>query len=274
MTNITGDTRLYAILADPIHHVKTPQSMNRLFKERGVNAVLVPMHVDAQHLHFAVAGLRAMRNLDGFVVTVPHKSAIVDLCDELTPAASRVGAVNVVRRDLDGRLHGDILDGRGFVAGLRTKGIDPAGMSVYLAGAGGAANAIAFALAEAGIRQLTIANRTSAKAMALIDRVAASYPDLALMAGTEDPSGHDLVVNGTSLGLRPEDPVPCDVARLDPAQIVAEIIMHPAETPLLKAAKAKGCRIHFGAPMLACQIEMMVAFMSGADTQRIGEANK
>ncbi len=274
MTNITGDTRLYAILADPIHHVKTPQSMNLLFKERGVNAVLVPIHVDAEHLHLAVAGLRAMRNLDGFVVTVPHKSAIVNLCDELTPAASRVGAVNVVRRDRNGRLHGDILDGRGFVAGLKTKGIDPAGMSVYLAGAGGAANAIAFALAEAGIRKLTIVNRTHAKVMALIDRVAASYPALSLSAGTADPSGHDLVVNGTSLGLMPGDVTPCDVERLDPAQIVAEIIMHPAETPLLTAAKVKGCRIHFGAPMLACQIEMMAAFMSGADAQPTGEVDK
>lgn len=276
MTNITGDTRLYAILADPIGHVKAPQSLNRLFEERGMNAVMIPMHVDAQHLHLAVAGLRALRNLDGFVVTVPHKSAIVALCDELTPAAARVGAVNVVRRSLDGRLHGDILDGRGFVAGLMTQGIDPAGMSVYLAGAGGAANAIAFALAEAGVRRLTIANRTRAKALGLVDRIAACYPDLMLAAGTDDPSGHDLVVNATSLGLRPEDSTPCDVGRLDPTQIVAEIIMQPAETALLTAAKAKGCRIHFGAPMLACQIDMMAAFMNGANAEpdRIGEDGK
>ena len=269
MTNITGDTRLYAILADPVHHVQTPQSMNRLFAQRGTNAVLVPIHVDAEHLAAAVAGLRAMRNLDGFVVTVPHKSAIVDLCDELTPAAAQVGAVNVVRRDRDGRLHGDILDGRGFVAGLRTARIEPAGMRVYLAGAGGAANAIAFALADAGASHITIANRTAAKAQALIARVAASYPGLSLALGSDDPSGHDLVVNGTSLGLRAGDAAPCDVSRLEPAQIVAEIIMQPAETPLLSAALAKGCRIHYGAPMLACQIELMAAFIAGDGEVRV-----
>lgn len=274
MKKITGDTRLYAILADPIHHVKTPQSINRLFEEQGVNSVMVPIHVDANYLNVVVAGLRSMQNLDGFVVTVPHKTAIVALCDSLTPAAERIGAVNVVRRDTEGRLHGDILDGQGFLAGLKREGINPAGMSVYLAGAGGAANAIAFALADAGIRQLTIANRTASKAMELIDRIAGLHPELPVSLGTNDPSGHDLVVNGTSLGLRREDPAPCNFDRLDPSQIVAEIIMQPAETPLLAAAKAKGCRIHFGAPMLACQIELMAAFMSGSAENQAKEANK
>ncbi len=274
MKTINGDTRLYAILADPIHHVKTPQSINRLFEEHSVNSVMVPIHVGAKYLNIVVAGLRSMQNLDGFVVTVPHKTAIVDLCDSLSPAAARIGAVNVVRRDKDGQLHGDILDGQGFVAGLKRAEIDPAAKSVYLAGAGGAANAIAFALADAGVRHLTIANRTESKAIELINRVAGSYPELSLSVGTNDPSGHDLVVNGTSLGLRPEDPAPCNVGRLDPSQIVAEIIMQPVETPLLIAAKAKGCRIHYGAPMLACQIELMAAFMSGTAGKQVEEANK
>lgn len=274
MRTITGDTRLYAILADPIHHVKTPQAINRLFGEQDANSVMVPIHVSSKELAVVVAGLRSMQNLDGFVVTVPHKTAIVALCDELTPAAARIGAVNVVRRDKDGRLHGDILDGKGFVAGLQREGINPVGMKVYLAGAGGAANAIAFALADAGVKHLTIANRTESRAMELIERVAGSYPGLSLSAGTNDPSGHDMVVNGTSLGLRSWDPAPCNVDRLDPSQIVAEVIMQPVETPLLAAAKAKGCRIHFGEPMLACQVELMAAFMSGASEKRIEEASK
>lgn len=267
MREITGETRLYAIIADPIHHVKTPQAINLLFQQQGADAVMVPIHVSPEGLRNAVAGLRAMKNLDGFVVTVPHKTAIVALCDALSPAAERIGAVNVVRRDKDGRLHGDILDGQGFVAGLKREGIAPAGKSVYLAGAGGAANAIAFALADAGVRHLTVANRTQSKARDLLDRIVSAYPGLTTSVGTDDPAGHDLVVNGTSLGLRPEDALPCDASRLEPSQTVAEIIMQPVETPLLAAAKAKGCRIHFGAPMLACQIELMAAFMSGSGKQ-------
>lgn len=265
MNEITGTTRICAILADPIHHVKTPQGINRLIQARGVDGVMVPIHVTAGNLAAVVAGLRGMNNLDGFVVTVPHKTAMLALCDEVTPAAAQIGAVNVVRRRADGRLIGDILDGEGFVAGLRREGIEPAGCSVYLAGAGGAANAIAFALAKAGVGRLAIANRTRAKAADLVDRVAEAYPNLPLAVGTDDPSGHDLVVNGTSLGLRPGDALPCDASRLEPSQIVAEIIMQPAETPLLLAAKRTGCRIHYGAPMLACQIELMAAFMGIPD---------
>ncbi|MNZ94553.1 Shikimate dehydrogenase [compost metagenome] len=157
-----------------------------------------------------------------------------------------------------------MLDGEGFVSGLRSQGLDPAGRSVYLAGAGGAASAIAFALAGAGVSRLTIANRTADKARQLIDRIARQYPALTLAVGSENPAGHDMVVNGTSLGLRPGDALPLDVGLLEPQQIVAEIIMQPAETSLLLAAQARGCRIHLGAPMLTSQIALMAAFMRGS----------
>lgn len=261
---ITGSTQIFGILADPIHHVKTPQRINQLFAERQIDGVMVPLHVKPEELAQAVQGLRALQNLGGFVVTVPHKAAIVALCDEVTPEARLIGAVNVVRRTAEGRLVGGMLDGEGFVSGLRSQGLDPAGRSAYLAGAGGAASAIAFALAGAGVSRLTIANRTADKAQQLIDRIASRHPSLTLAVGGEDPAGHDLVVNATSLGLRPGDALPLDADRLEPRQIVAEIIMQPAETPLLMAAQAKGCRIHFGAPMLTSQIELMAAFMSGS----------
>ena len=87
------------------------------------------------------------------------------------------------------------------------------------------------------------------------------YPDVKLTIGTNDPSGHDLVVNATSLGMAPNDPLPLDVAQLTPDQLVAEIIMKPELTPLLEAAQKKGCRIHYGLPMLQSQIELMAAFM-------------
>lgn len=264
MQDITGNTQIFGILADPIHHVKTPQRINRLFSERAFDGVMVPVHVKHEGLAQAVQGLRQWHNLAGFVVTVPHKTAIAALCDELTPQARMIGAANVVRRTAQGRLIGGMLDGEGFVAGLRSQGLEPAARSTYLAGAGGAASAIAFALASAGVSRLTIANRTASKAQQLIDRVALAYPALPMAVGSEDPAGHDLVVNATSLGLQTGDDLPLNTDRLTPQQTVAEIIMQPAETPLLLAAKAKGCRIHLGAPMLACQIELMADFMRGS----------
>ena len=258
---ITGHTRFLAIVADPIHHVKTPQRINELVRAHGIDAVMVPLHISAVDLPVVMNALRCMQNFFGCVVTVPHKTSALALCDEVSEEARQIGAVNVVHRRPDGRLHGAMLDGIGFVDGLRSAGIDPAGRSVYLAGAGGAASAIAFSLAQAGADRVTVANRSSDKAESLIERLHAKYPALAASVGSNDPSGHDIVVNATSLGLRPGDALPLDVMRLDPAQIVAEIIMDPAETALLKAARARGCRVHEGAPMLASQIRHMAAFM-------------
>ncbi|MFF7710135.1 shikimate dehydrogenase family protein [Pseudomonas sp. NPDC007930] len=266
-TEISGNTRLYAIIADPIHHVKTPQAINALFRRRGQDRVMVPFHVPAEALAATVQGLRGLANLEGFIVTVPHKSAMLALCDRASAHARAIGAVNAVRRTAAGELVGEMLDGLGFVAGLRQEGIEPAGMSVYLAGAGGAANAIAFALAEAGIARLTVANRTAAKAEDLLQRLRQAYPALPVARGSGDPSGHALVVNATSLGLREHDPLPCHAERLSPEQVVAEIIMQPVHTPLLQAAAARGCRIQPGLPMLLCQVELMATAMGAPSGQ-------
>ncbi|MEH3147424.1 MAG: shikimate dehydrogenase [Methylobacterium frigidaeris] len=259
MRAITGTTRLYGILADPIYHVKTPQVMNALFAEAGIDGVLVPFHVAPDGLAAAVEGLRRVENFGGFIATVPHKIPMLALCDEATPDAHGVGAVNCVRRDPDGRMIGTILDGIGLVEALRASGEEPRGKRVALAGAGGAASAVAFALAGAGVSHLTIVNRTAARTQALLDRLRAAHPGLSL--GTDPAAGHDILINGTSLGMRPEDPLPFDPALLDARPFVAEAIMDPDRTPLLAAAEAAGCRIQRGRPMLESQIVLMARHM-------------
>jgi shikimate dehydrogenase len=264
MIEITGNTRLYGIVADPVAQVKTPQTMRKVFERRGTDGVLVPMHVPPAGLADLVQAIRSMKNFGGMVVTVPHKTSMVELCDVVTPEARAVGAVNIVRREPDGTLAGDILDGKGFVEGLRQNGFKPEGLTVLLCGAGGAARAIAFALAQAGIRKLSIHNRTQAAAQQILQGINTLYPAVETGLGSEDPAGFDLVVNATSLGMRAEDPLPLDASRLTAAQAVAEIIMTPKLTPLLEQAQAKGCRIQYGLPMLECQIEMMADFMGVA----------
>ena len=259
--HITGRTRLYAIVGDPIAQVKTPQAINQILAQRGLDGVLMPLHVAPPAFANLVTALRGIKNFGGMVVTVPHKTAMAALCDAISPAAAAVGAVNVVRREADGRLVGDILDGQGFCAGLRQHGIAVEGQSAYLAGAGGAAHAIAFALADAGVARLTIYNRSAARAEAMIARLATYRPDLKVRLGTANPAGHDLVINATSLGMAAGDALSFRADELTADQLVAEIIMQPALTPLLAAARARGCRIHFGAPMLACQVGLMADFM-------------
>lgn len=261
MTEITGKTKLFGIVADPIQQVKTPQLVNAWVAKHNADAVLVPMHVPPNGLKTLVDGLRAMINFGGMVVTVPHKTTIIHLCDELTPAARMVGAVNVIRRESDGKMVGDIQDGKGFVTGLQRHNIDVKDKKVFLAGAGGAANAIAFALCEAGIKELGVYNRTAAKVEEMFSRLSKVYPSEKMTLATDSPAGYDVVVNATSLGMADTDAFPLNVEQLQATQIVAEIIMKPALTPLLAAAQAKGCKIQYGLPMLDSQIDLMADFM-------------
>lgn len=258
---LSGRTRIFGILADPIHHVKTPEMMNTLLARHGVDAALVPFHVRPEGLGALVGGLRRMENFGGFIATVPHKTAMLGLCDEVAPDARRIGAVNCVRRDRDGRMIGAMLDGTGFVEGLRRSGHAVAGRSALLVGAGGAGKAIAFALAAAGVARLGIANRTPERAAALWMSVAEAHPGLDVAPVSDDPTGFDIVVNATSLGMRSDDPMPLDAEKLDTGQLVAEIVMEPGTTPLLAAATRRGCAVQPGRPMLAAQIALMAEHM-------------
>jgi shikimate dehydrogenase len=161
--SISGHIGLIVILAHPIGHVRTPSVMNAHFAAIGRDAVLVPMHVAPDDLASVVQSLRGVRNLGGIIVTVPHKEEIARLCDRLTGPARLVGAVNAIRREADGSLTGGQFVGEGFVAGLRAAGHEVRGRRVWMAGAGGAAAGIGFAMLRHGVASLTIHNRTAAR---------------------------------------------------------------------------------------------------------------
>lgn len=258
---VTGRTRVLGILAHPTDHVKAPPRINRIARERGSDAIMVPMNVAPEHFEGFVNSLRTVLSFDGAIVTVPFKQAILPLCDELSEQAAAVGAANVIRRLADGRFRGDQLDGVGFLRGLQHAGIDVAGESVYLVGAGGAANAVAFALAQAGIARLTLANRSEHKSAELKERLLRHFPALAVALGTQDPSGHQLIINGTSLGMHAADPLPLDVSQLTPQMTVAEVVQEPERTALLIAAEHRGCRVHLGRHMLEHQVQLMADFL-------------
>lgn len=259
---ITGTTRFVPLLAHPCRHVRTPGVFNADCAARGIDMVMAPLDVTPQMLAPTVAALRAVGNLAGFVVTIPHKTAIAALCDRLTGAAALIGACNIVRREADGSLTGGMFDGEGFVAGLRHQGHDPAGRRVLLVGAGGAASGVAHALVAAGAASLTIANRSADKAALLVDQLCSVFPQARLGIGPADPQGYDLVINGTSLGMHEGDTLPLDPDRLDPGTLVAEVVMQPDVTPLLRAAEARGLTIHKGLHMVERQVGLLVDFLA------------
>lgn len=266
---ITGRARIYAIIGDPIDHVRTPLVFNTRFEQGQHDAVLIPLQVPLATLARTLDGFRTLGNFGGCVVTAPLKGPASQLCDVLEGNGRLAGAVNALRREPDGRLVGDLFDGLGFVAGLRAHGIEPRGKRVYVAGAGGAGTALAFALAGAGVAALTIHNRTEDKARALVERVAAAFSTCVVRVGSSDPRGHDVAVNATALGLLPDDPMPFDVYLLGPETVAAEVIMKPETTAMLHAAAARGCRIHQGRHMLDGQADLLARFLAMPDQSQV-----
>lgn len=264
---ITGNTRIYGILADPIAHVRAPEAFNRICAERGVDAVFLPFHVSEERLAPAIEGLRSMENLSGFTLTLPHKVTASEFCDELLPQAALCGAVNAVRREPSGRLVGETFDGIGFVRGLAASGVSILERRILLLGAGGAARAMAYALAEAGVGHIRIANRTPDKAIRLAKGVVEAFPNCEADHGSADASGFDIVANATSLGLSPDDSLPVDPDTLAPGVVVAESIMRPATTALLTVARERGCEIRGGQLMLDHQVLLMADFLGMTASQ-------
>jgi shikimate dehydrogenase len=261
MLMIGGSTRLFGIFADPISQVKAPGAFNAILHAHKVDAVFVPFHVQASDFERAVAGLRVLRNFGGFTLTLPHKIAAASICDRLGPISARCGAVNAVRCCSDGTLEGETFDGIGMVKAIATLRTLDRQTCVLLAGAGGAGRAIAFALAEAGIGTLRIANRSQGAAGKLADNLATAFPQLVIQTGDTDPSGCDIAINATSLGLNGGTTLPFDPLLTGPDAIIADAVMEPAVTPLLVHAQAGGKKIVTGRRMLEEQVMAMADFL-------------
>src|SRR6266550_3401972 len=247
-THIKGTTRLYGLVGDPLTTAKSPELLNRLFIEQGADAVCIPFRVKADDLSAFVTGARAMGNLSGLLVTMPHKQQMLGLVDELDVTACQVGALNVIRCDNAGRWVGAMFDGLGCVLGMEWEGNHPANKSVLLIGAGGAGRAIAFAIGSAGARSLAIFDVDEGRAEDLAESVAAAT-GCRTCVGAPDPHGHEIVINATPLGMKPDDAMPVDANRLDSGSIVVDIINSPDPTALCRAARARGCRTQSGRPM-------------------------
>ncbi|NTF35049.1 shikimate dehydrogenase [Rhizobium skierniewicense] len=245
------------VIGDPIAQAKTPAAINPLFAARGADIACVPLHVPASDLSVIWAGLKAIPNLIGFGITLPHKQTAVELCDSLDPVAARVGAVNVVRRERDGSFRGYQFDGKGFVRGLLSSGIIIKDRDVLMVGAGGAAVAIAFALVEEGARGITVSNRTMDKAEALAAAINAGFGRSIAKAGKPEPGADALVVNATSLGLKETDALPLDAALLQSGMTLAEVIAQPETTRLLALADKGGVQVHSGIHMITGQVGLI-----------------
>ena len=259
---LDGETRLFIIIGDPIAQVKSPAFLSAILARRGANALVVPAHVSTKDLPAFMRSVRLMKNLDGIVVTVPHKFVALDYCDLPTERAAFVGSVNLLRRLADGRWDGDNLDGVGYMDGIAKEGFSIAGKSALLVGAGGAGSAIAYEILERGATRLAIHDTDVERRDRLVAKLATRFPGRAEV-GSTDPTGFDLVANATPMGMQEGDPLPVDASRLSKNQFVADVITKPAVSRLVQHARDLGCGTMMGIGMFNAQAELLVDHMLG-----------
>jgi shikimate dehydrogenase len=257
---LSGATRLFPIIGDPIKYVESPRRLTRTFEDRGQNGICVPLQVPADDLDVVMAGLTASLNVDGILVTMPHKFTAFTYCATSSERSKMLGVVSVIRRNPDGTWHGDMLDGLAFVTAQKDHGAQPEGARALLVGAGGAGSAIAIELLQAGVRALVIHDADESRVATLIDLLSGLGPER-VSAGPPDPAGCDLVCNASPMGMADDDPLPVDGALLHPSMFVGDVIAGHGVTPFLQAAQAAGCKTATGDHMVEAALDLMVEFM-------------
>jgi shikimate dehydrogenase len=259
--NYSGATRIIPILGHPVAQTKSPFGMTRAFGERGIDAVVVPFDVSPEAIGGFLTALDAAANLGGVIATVPHKFSLCAHAAVLTERARFFGSANVMRRMADGAWQADMLDGLGFMRAIRRAGGTIAGANALLVGAGGAGSAIALELLNEGAASVAVHDTDEARRARLMSRLDAAHPGRARV-GSAEPTGFDLVINATPLGMREGDMLPLRVAALDRGMFVGDVVTARGDTALIAAAKAAGCAWCSGHDMFETSIDLMVEFFT------------
>ncbi len=249
MSILSGHARVAGIAGWPVTYSRSPRLHGFWLQRHGIDGAYIPLRIQPGAFATAMRGLLAA-GFAGTNVTIPHKLSAFEICDSVDESARRAGAVNTLVFD-DGRISGSNTDGYGFIANLRSFGVDPAAGPALLLGAGGSARAVAAALQDAGA-SVTVANRTRARAEAL----ALDLPGLRVVDWSSRNAlltEHALVVNATPLGMVGHDPLNLDLSHAPASLAVADNVYVPLETPLLSAARARGLRAVDGLGMLLHQ---------------------
>lgn len=254
-TGVTGETRLAAVIGDPVRHSRSPAIHNAAYAAAHLDWVFVALEVREGRGYDAVRAMPVL-GISGLSVTMPHKADAARACDELTADAAALEVVNTVVLRADGSLWGDSTDGEGLVRSLTDAGLDVNGRSVLLLGAGGAARATALALGRAGAQLTVAARRPEAAAAAAELSPGSAHAGLDAVATAD----FEIVVNATPLGMAGE-PLPIDAP--GSGQWAVDLVYHPAVTPFLAAAEAAGAQVVGGIGMLIHQAAIGFEAMTG-----------
>jgi len=274
MTNrISGTTSLIGLLGNPVKHSKSPHMHNKSFQALGLDYVYMAFEVQDGHIKEALDSLKTFNAIGGNI-TMPHKTKIVEYLDDISPDAKIIGSINTIKIDENKKVTGYNTDGKGFVKSLEENEVKFKGKKIVIAGAGGAARAVATQLAYDGVGEIVLFNRTLEKAKIITDNINTNIPSC--KATAKDINETDLVkeikdaavlVNCTSLGMKStiDQSIISSPAQLPKDIFVADIIYDPDQTRLLKIAKEAGCRYMNGLMMLIWQGAIAFKIWTGVD---------
>ncbi|MDK4592717.1 shikimate dehydrogenase [Kingella kingae] len=272
---INGRTEIIAHIGYPTHTFTSPMIYNPYFADAGINAVVVPMGSKAEDYAEFLPAVFKLSNIIGSLITMSHKVTTAQMLgvDRITKTAQIAGAVNAVRLGKDGKLEGDLFDGEGFVRGIKNKGFEPKGKSAMVVGNGGVGSAIAASLAAAGIARLALFDVNEESSRKLGARLQEHYPNLQLEYASNDPTGFDLLVNATPMGMKEGDPMPVDLDKVSSQTFVGDVVLKSEPTAFLQACQAKGCTIQVGVDILFEQIPVYLEYFNLPTTtaQRLRE---
>lgn len=259
---ITGATRLYAIIGDPIAQVRSPEVFTQRFAEQAIDAVMVPLHVPADRFDTVAPALLALGNLEGILVTIPFKARMAAYATRIGATGTTIGAVNALRRESDGSWTGDMFDGLGFLRAAERKGQRIRGRRVTLFGAGGAGSAIACELAQAGVESIDVIDTDVPKATRLADTLMRAFPRCSSAAASAPHDAVDMIVNASPVGMRSDDGVPGPIGRIGPGTLVGDVVITSTPTALIRHAMQSGCPWVDGRDMHAGQVDALLAFFA------------
>jgi shikimate dehydrogenase len=257
---LNGKTRVFGIVGDPIEQVRSPEMITWEMQQRGMNAVLVPLHVRAADFEEVMPSLMRLHNLDGLVFTIPFKAKAIAFAQSLGPQATQVGAINALARHPQGHWVGEIFDGLGCVEGFRRRGLALRGQRVMLIGLGGAGAAIAAAVAveqPSLLRLFDLNAKRCERIAAVVRRIS---PETQIETSPPDVQDIDVLMNASPVGMLEDARMPLSVTRLKAEMVVFDAIVKPEQTPLLALAERCGCTVVRGREMMRGQIAKMVDY--------------
>jgi shikimate dehydrogenase len=255
---IKGCTRMFGIVGDPIAQVRSPEMITWEFHRRGIDAVLVPIHVPAGEFEVVMGALKQLSNFEGFILTIPFKTRGMALVDRLGLQAQVLGGINQMVKRSDGGWSGDILDGMGCVAAFRHRGLPLQDQRLMIMGLGGAGGAIACAIAAEQPRLMRIHDLNSDRCTHIQSCIQRISPQTKVEIGTPTIDHMDILINATPVGMLNDSRLPILLDHLPKELVVFDAIVMPEMTPLLQLAKACGCTLVQGREMMLGQIPRLV----------------